>query len=78
MLIFSISVDREGTHTAAAGIDCVKQGQVRRVRKIAIRKHPVLAHILLSAHIQCHNFFRSKPYRKRTLRAIDPWVNLTV
>ncbi len=43
-----------------------------------LRQPAILAHSLGSVHIECHNFFRRKPHRQRTLRTVNARVDLAV
>jgi hypothetical protein len=75
---FSISIDRKRIHPTAAEINvsiCARFGTFSKSRFASLRYSRAFSDRCM---IERDHFFRRKPHRQRTLRAVNPRIDLAV
>jgi len=75
---FPVIVDRKGVHTTATEVHRVNLREIRWPPHVMLRQTQVLTLAFWSGHIQRHDFLRRQPDRQRTLRAINPGIDLAI
>src|SRR3984957_14829757 len=74
----SVSIDGKPGHPSATVIHGIDLCEIRRLPQIMLRQPAILARALRSTHIERHHFLRRKPNCQRTLRTVNPRIDLPI
>src|SRR3984885_5990899 len=74
----AISIDGKPGHPPTTVIHRVDLREVRRILQVALRQTAIFGDTFRRVHVEGNNLLRRKPHRQRTLRAINPRIDLPV